>query len=481
MLSKSRYALLALALAGCGGAALTEEHELGAGRSEIKGGVINNGDPQVFMISIEYPNGDAYLCTSTLIGRRTLLTAAHCVDKVNNQQPSRIRAHNLTTRPATDAPEWIDAVEHWVHPNWRPDQLQRTADVALIKLGQVVALKPKPFNIRKLTPWLGATVRATGYGITDSGGTGSGTKRMITMKLRGLNPSHLTTGDPGQGGICQGDSGGPTFFVFPDGIERQIGIHSYGSSEGGCEDGTAVRTDYYDDDILEILAGYEAATCEADRACDETMTCMTADPDCACVADDVCEPTCADKSTDPDCAEACIANGVCAITCASRDEDCSEPFAGCEEPEDCASRICATDPQAFGNYCSQACANSTECPSGYECAESVCKRVQLPVAGAGEPCTAGETYCSDGLACTGPAGEPTTCQKRCYTPIACDLTCNAGTNGINYCSPLLGQAEPEPEDPGGCGCGAVPGSAMALFALVAALGRAGLRRRRPFA
>lgn len=441
--------------------------------SEIKGGTLNPGDPNVFMLLIEYSDG-AYICTSTLIGRRTLLTAAHCVDTVANKPPTRIRAHNLPEIPPRDSASWWEAETHVIHPGWKGFQLEDTADVALVKLRDAPPVKPKSWNRRQLTPYLGAQIRAVGYGIVDSGGSGSGIKRQISMLLRGLDRNNLMTGDPGQGGICQGDSGGPSFFTFPDGVERHVGIHSYGSSEGGCEDGTDVRSDFYRSFIEEHLTAWETPTCDGDGACAEG--CMPADADCACVANDVCEPTCADPSRDPDCQQACAENGVCGTACTTADPDCNGPFVGCDVPEDCATRVCVSDPQSFGTYCSQTCAAPADCPSGFECSEGACKHVQLPTAGPGEPCTAGQTYCTDGLACTGPEGEQTTCQKQCFTAIACTSLCNAGQNGISYCTPLLGEQPGGDDEEPGCGCTSVAGAPLALAGLLTLTWR--LRRRR---
>ena len=73
-----------LALLGCGAV----QDELGDTSQEIIGGVVDNGNAAVVAFA---ENGSAF-CTGTLIGRLTVLTAAHCVDGVragtNRSSPS---------------------------------------------------------------------------------------------------------------------------------------------------------------------------------------------------------------------------------------------------------------------------------------------------------------------------------------------------------------------------------------------------------
>lgn len=467
---KRLWAVAAFALALSAACGPAEEVEgLDQRRDPLLGGVVDEGDPNVFMLATDYPNGDAFICTSTLIGRRILLTAAHCVDKVFGADPSRIRATHLTVAPDWTATEgWLSTTAFRVHPRWDPAALVSTADVAVVQLTSAAPLKAKPLNRSAVDALVGAPVRVIGYGLTSEGGTGAGTKRQGTTNIRSLDPNNLNTGK-----ICSGDSGGPTFHTFDDGVERQIGIHSYGQSESACVSGTDVRTDYYYRWIDGRLAELDA-DCGADGVC--RQGCSPADVDCLCIADGACQPDCADKTLDPDCAEACVANGVCGTACASPDPDCSAPFQGCSSPDDCATRICESDPQSPGLYCTQGCTASGECPDGFECADNLCRHRQLPVAQPGEECTAGETFCAGGTVCTGPAGQHTTCQKRCFTLQTCDALCEPGQNGFRYCTPLLGQQPATtPDKEGGCGCASAASVApLGLFAV----GLAGLRRRR---
>src|SRR5918996_3404101 len=64
--------------------------------SAIVGGTTDLADPEVFMLELQFSNGLRSGCSATLIGERTLVTAAHCVDpRVAGATDVSIRATNL--------------------------------------------------------------------------------------------------------------------------------------------------------------------------------------------------------------------------------------------------------------------------------------------------------------------------------------------------------------------------------------------------
>lgn len=472
-----RESVLALMLAcvACGPVPpQTQEGETDGRRQAIRHGTEAPFDPAVFVLIMEWPSGSRALCSATLIGRRTLLTAAHCVDRDESGQfPSKILASNEPTRPPlTETEKWINVVQQRIHPGWRDDQLVIAADAALLELESPPPLKPRRINRSRVGSLLGGPVRAVGYGITQQEADDSGIRRQVVMEIQSIIRTHYTIATDDLAGICSGDSGGPGFFTFPDGVERQIGIHSYGQSGLNCRGGTDARVDSMLDFIDPWFEEVEAPRCGADGQCQ--AACMPEDPDCACGVDGMCNAACSGVSLDPDCESACAANGLCGTDCATPDPDCASPLAGCDFPEDCATRICTTDAQAPGNYCSSACAAPTDCVEGYECVDAVCKRVQLPERAPGEVC--GPTdFCTGGTTCTGPAGQDATCQKPCYVNENCSGTCEEGQNG-RYCSPMIGE-EPGDGPPGEQGCGCAAGSPGGFLPL-AALGVTLLMRRR---
>src|SRR5678809_209227 len=87
-----RHAWLIL-LAACGTVESVEPLE--RHEQEIIGGTYGTSDPRVFELMIQGNNNAGAGCTATLIVRRTLLTAAPCVDpRTIGATSITIRAHN---------------------------------------------------------------------------------------------------------------------------------------------------------------------------------------------------------------------------------------------------------------------------------------------------------------------------------------------------------------------------------------------------
>ncbi len=172
-------------------------------------------------------------CSATLIGARTLLTAAHCVDPKRFGVPVLF----LTASNAADtagATDWVKVTETRLHPAWAPLTLEH--DVALVLLETSPGLTPMPWNAAALEGKGGAPIRTIGYGTTGPTAGGGGVRRQVALTIRQLEPDRIKIGDQDAAGICSGDSGGPSLHTFADGVERVIGVHS--SSAASCVDGT---------------------------------------------------------------------------------------------------------------------------------------------------------------------------------------------------------------------------------------------------
>jgi len=193
----------------------------------IVGGTVTRGDPEVFLLIIEANNGQAAGCTGTLIGSRTIVTAAHCVD------PAILGASSVDIW-ASNAPtdrEIIQGVNLWHvvetrrHPNWNPNTL--SGDIAMALLNAAPNVTPKPWNTTNIGAYGGRPVRAVGYGTTGPNDTSQvSTKRTVDLIFRRVTNTLIYLGDQVAKGICHGDSGGPTFHTFSDGVERLVGVHS---------------------------------------------------------------------------------------------------------------------------------------------------------------------------------------------------------------------------------------------------------------
>ncbi len=462
---------------------------------EIIGGVVDNGDPAVIAFA---ENGSA-LCTATLIGRLTVLTAAHCVDGVRANAQLSVQFGTV----AAQATRTIAVTQVVRDPRYNNQQLGH--DVGLLRLATPVTDVPiVPINTTPLVAAdIGKNLRHVGYGVTDGRAqTGFGTKRQVTLPIRQVNSLELESGAAGRQ-TCNGDSGGPALMVTAGHTaERVIGITSYGD-QNCVQTGFDTRVDTVVDYIRTTAAAWEKiATCIEDGAC--LPGCAPVDPDCACAEDNQCTAQCADPLKDPDCVKECGANGTCsAFACATPDPDCVATGGACTRAEQCVGKQCVTDPQHPAQYCSQACGadgGAAACPGGMECVAGACKHLQMPEASLGQACSP-ETFCTGGTVCAGMAGAATLCSNACTSAGACSSAldeCVSGANAQRFCRtrlitpPSSGGAETPAgsTSPGGAsgdvgpngmlgeasGCSAVgggPGLALGL-ALVLALGR---RRR----
>jgi len=221
-----RLALGCLSLfAAVGSACTLEDPGLWVGEHEaaIVNGAQDPGHPQVGLLYIQGTPS----CTATLVGSRTVLTAAHCVTD-DNQPPFQL-VGPISFKLGN---QMYMASSTVMHPGYSYNG-SWVADVAVVRLGQVVQ-GVTPARIAGAPPAKGETVTLVGFGYTsDSASSSFGVKRRATNTIGAMTQNLITfygaTGSVGN--ICFGDSGGPAFAVR-GGVEYLVGVHSYG--EGAC-------------------------------------------------------------------------------------------------------------------------------------------------------------------------------------------------------------------------------------------------------
>lgn len=432
-------------------------------------------DNNVFQLIMTEQSGQMGICSATLIGSRTLLTAAHCVDTARS-----VLAHNAPSDTQIQFGVNTFRALRWnTHPNWNPNSQDLRSDIAIILLERAPPnVTPKPWNNTSMQGTQGRPIRALGYGNTMPG-SGSGTRRQVNLTVSQLTQQLIFMGDQSSRGICQGDSGGPTFYTFPDGVERQVGVHSFTISQN-CTYGADTRVDAFASFVQMYLTMYEAPSCDRDGRC--ATNCPMPDFDCVCAKDNICSSVCLMLSggVDPDCPD-CGPNGTCATTtCGDPDPDCVKEGEACNGATQCVNRECRNDPQNLQPYCTRACTQPSDCSAGFECLTGFCLKKQLPVLAAGTPCRIGQNFCGMDTVCTGPHELESRCEVTCRNMGDCpdQYTCASGWNGFRYC-----QAPPKPPilipkasisaPVANTGCTSVGGlSLTSLLALVA------LRRRR---
>jgi uncharacterized protein YkwD len=196
-------------------------------------GQTDHGHPSVGLLQSSVGN-----CTATLVGSRTVLTAAHCVG-YNNRFTVGGRTYNAShiavhPRCELNGPHpycsFTNTVEH---------------DIALVILSQAVGnVTPSPIATRN--PWVGQQLVLVGFGRTSENGGGLGTKRMGPNRIAGLTTTKLRF-DPiaGSSNLCNGDSGGPSFGQGSTGEEVVVGVHS--TKNGVCGNGGHdMRVEHYE-------------------------------------------------------------------------------------------------------------------------------------------------------------------------------------------------------------------------------------------
>ena len=288
----------------------------------IVGGESESGYGAV--VAVLYHGGQG--CTGTLVNSTFVVTAAHCVEGESASIMSVFFGNNVSASGTE-----IDVVRAVPHPAYNGSTL--SADIAVLELARPAPanITPIPYSTAPLSGrHVGQSATFVGFGLADvNNDSSAGLKRSVQIPITFVYPEEFHYAAPGKQ-TCFGDSGGPAFLNI-DGVERLVGVTSYG--DANCaEFGANIRTDAFADFLADTIGddsgtmGDDACAAEGrynDGTCD--TDCLQPDPDCQ---GDV-TPEEGEAPDDPagpatdSCEEAGFYdNDVCNANCPKPDPDC---------------------------------------------------------------------------------------------------------------------------------------------------------------
>ncbi|MBX3247950.1 MAG: S1 family peptidase [Myxococcales bacterium] len=326
------------------------------------------------------------ICSGTVIGPRTVLTAKHCIDDGTRRTPPANLRVVVGTNIFSSVEATYQVTEVFAPPGpFVDDDLLMGNDIALVNVSANINTPIR--EVARSTARRGMPITIVGFGRTDPNRSGSGVKFMGTTNVGEIYLRVFQT--MGMSRTCQGDSGGPAF----DAAGRVIGITSFGIDERCREDMSFyTETAHHRELIAQALGGEPPCTPRATE-------CNGADDDCDGRVDSGCGTLGADCFESSDCTSGQCRRIQDRMVCT---QDCV-PFSTAGATGTCpAGYYCDVTSCSLG-----ACVpgspgtapDGASCTRDGDCASAHCQNLATGGAICGRPCRSDGDACGEGLTC----------------------------------------------------------------------------------
>ncbi|NOY93354.1 MAG: trypsin-like serine protease [Deltaproteobacteria bacterium] len=377
--------LLTLSAFGCMSA--PDTGDVAASSEAVYFGSTTTDYPEVVAVVRLGRTGSGGLCTGTLIGPYTVMTAKHCVFQEGTTTWTAVRPSDFLVvvgsdiNSASGVVQTSNVYEIRTTPGSNVNSDINTGqDIALVLLPAPLDIAPREYA--RSAPGRNAAVTMVGFGRNGGAAPDTGVKYVGTARVNDVRGGLIATA--GTSGTCQGDSGGPLF----DPSGAVTGITSFGP--GNCNNTFSVFTQ-----VSRHAALIEDALAFRPPCVSTTEVCDGVDNDCDGVIDPGCTGLGEACTADLECSgggcEAAPSGTVCVRDCDPRNAIPHCPFGFYCEATGCGTGRCIEGnpgPKAAG----EACAGNLECASDY-CGEAGGAML------CGRQCGDADNPCDEGQVC----------------------------------------------------------------------------------
>jgi len=254
--------LLATATIGCGGTESDPFWELEQQSAAIISGTIDAHYRAVGALAIVRDNGSQETCTGSLVGYQTVLTAAHCIAKLEQGQLIKTTSATFVLDGHFEGSTLVGGKRFRVsdsqaHPLFTQASVTSN-DIGLMRLENPPDFKEldiEPLTIAGAAPHQGLQIKVVGYGLNSVHGDRDDRRVAInTITNLGTKLFTMSARSEQVGTFCLGDSGGPSL-GYVHGQEVIVGVHSFVDNEGSCSKSSDTRVDPYREWLLQTAQG----------------------------------------------------------------------------------------------------------------------------------------------------------------------------------------------------------------------------------